>query len=88
MNEIQNARGIVDVLTEMLSALDPHNAEVNHRRSCTIKFKWGFIDACYAQGVKQEIIVDLVEQCCTYQKQVMHLVNNTGYECTFIFSIF
>ncbi|XP_038977244.1 TOM1-like protein 3 [Phoenix dactylifera] len=58
LHDIQNARGIADVLAEMLNALDPRNSE----------------------DVKQEVIVDLVEQCRTNHKRVMQLVNDTGDE--------
>ncbi|ESQ49194.1 hypothetical protein EUTSA_v10022036mg [Eutrema salsugineum] len=58
LTEIQNARGIMDVLAEMLNAIDGNNKE----------------------GLKQEVIVDLVSQCRTYKQRVVHLVNSTSDE--------
>ncbi|XP_071692256.1 TOM1-like protein 9 isoform X2 [Rutidosis leptorrhynchoides] len=58
LTELQNARGIMDVLAEMLTAIDPEKKE----------------------GLRQEVIVDLVDQCRTYKQRVVHLVNSTSDE--------
>ncbi|KAL2525550.1 ENTH/VHS/GAT family protein [Abeliophyllum distichum] len=58
LKEIQFARGIMNVLAEMLNALDPGNKE----------------------GHRQDVIVDLVEQCRTYKQRIVHLVNSTSDE--------
>ncbi|KAK8948341.1 hypothetical protein KSP39_PZI005643 [Platanthera zijinensis] len=57
-SDIQNARGVMEVLVEMLNSLEPRNKE----------------------GVKQQVIVELVEQCRLYRQRVVHLVNSTSDE--------
>ncbi|KAK8645133.1 hypothetical protein V6N13_118982 [Hibiscus sabdariffa] len=57
LTEIQKARGIMDVLAEMLNALAPGK-----------------------EGLRQDVIVDLVDQCRTYKLRIVHLVNSTSDE--------
>ncbi|XP_076950131.1 TOM1-like protein 9 [Bidens hawaiensis] len=58
LSEMQNARGVMDVLAEMLTAVDPDKKE----------------------ALRQDVIVDLVEQCRTYKGRLVHLVNSTSNE--------
>ncbi|XP_002978179.2 TOM1-like protein 4 [Selaginella moellendorffii] len=58
LTDIDTARGRVEVLLEMLNAVNPRDK----------------------QAIKDELIVELVEQCRSTQQRVMHLVNNTSDE--------
>ncbi|OMP00534.1 ENTH/VHS/GAT family protein [Corchorus olitorius] len=60
LTEMQNARGIMDVLAEMLNALDLGNKE----------------------GLRQEVIVDLVEQCRTYKQRVVHILSTSSTDAS------
>lgn len=55
LSEIEAARGGMEVLAEMLHAVDPKDKN----------------------AVKNEVIVDLVEQCRSSQRRVLQLVNTT-----------
>ncbi|KAF2296642.1 hypothetical protein GH714_000788 [Hevea brasiliensis] len=92
--EIQNAQGLADVLTEILGALDPKNPEsyddgvissmmVIMMVVVAVVSGGGsrvFTVVVMGMGVKEEMIVDLVDQCRSYQKRVMLLVNSTADE--------
>ncbi|KAH9309828.1 hypothetical protein KI387_037739, partial [Taxus chinensis] len=58
LSEMEAARGGMEVLAEMLNAVDPKEKN----------------------AVKDEVIVDLVEQCRSSQRRVLQLVNTTSDE--------
>ncbi|KAH7283835.1 hypothetical protein KP509_34G026000 [Ceratopteris richardii] len=58
LSDIHNARSGMDVLAEMLNAINPHDK----------------------QALRDEVILELVEQCCTAEKQVMQLIGTTSDE--------
>ncbi|RDX69963.1 TOM1-like protein 3, partial [Mucuna pruriens] len=82
LEEMQNAQGLADVLMEMLSALNPKDHEFSANMSWEVVIIHLFLNILdkICQGVKEEVIVDLVDQCRSYQKRVMLLVNNTSDE--------
>ncbi|GFZ09877.1 target of Myb protein 1 [Actinidia rufa] len=78
--EIQTAQGLADVLTEILGALDPKSPEETNTTGYGKHIFIPFIIRVVCDvlhGLKQEVIIDLAEQCRSYQKRVMILVNNT-----------
>eukprot|EP00250_Pteridium_aquilinum_P024341 c28946_g1_i1 orf=334-2217(+) len=56
--DMDAAQGGLDVLNDMLNAIDPHDK----------------------QAVKDDVIVQLVDQCRSYQKNILQLVNTTSDE--------
>lgn len=58
LSDIHNARSGMEVLAEMLSAIDPRNR----------------------QALRDEVIMELVEQCYTAERRVVQLVNTTSDE--------
>eukprot|EP00252_Welwitschia_mirabilis_P020637 TRINITY_DN5094_c0_g1_i1.p1 TRINITY_DN5094_c0_g1~~TRINITY_DN5094_c0_g1_i1.p1 ORF type:complete len:538 (+),score=135.63 TRINITY_DN5094_c0_g1_i1:890-2503(+) len=58
LSDIQKARGIMEVLMEMLNAIDPKDKE----------------------SVKDEVIMDLVEQCSFNKQRAMQLITSTSDE--------
>eukprot|EP00250_Pteridium_aquilinum_P009373 c18627_g1_i1 orf=455-2626(-) len=58
LSDIHNARSGMEVLSEMLSAIDPRNR----------------------QALRDEVIMELVEQCYTAERRVVQLVNTTTDE--------
>lgn len=58
LSDIHNARSGMEVLAEMLNAIDPRNK----------------------QALRDEVIMELVEQCYTAERRVVQLVNTTSDE--------
>ncbi|KAG8491257.1 hypothetical protein CXB51_014427 [Gossypium anomalum] len=78
--ELQNARSIMNVLTEMLSAIDPANKEKLMKFHAASYNAYLVTFLLQLQGLKQDVILDLVEQCRTFKQRVIHLVNSTSDE--------
>lgn len=58
LSEMEAAHGVMEVLAEMLHAVDPNDK----------------------QAVKDEVIIDLVEQCRSNHRKVLQLINGTSNE--------
>lgn len=39
----------------------------------------------FVQDIRQDVVVDLVEQCHNYKQRAVHLVNSTSYDFVFYF---
>ncbi|KAI3945221.1 hypothetical protein MKX01_034982 [Papaver californicum] len=58
LTDIQNVSALIDILSDMLSALDPADKE----------------------GLKQDVLVDLVAQSRSYKQRLVHLINTASDE--------
>ncbi|KAI3954434.1 hypothetical protein MKW92_001929 [Papaver armeniacum] len=58
LTDIQNVSALIDILSDMLSAIDPADKE----------------------GLKQDVLVDLVAQSRSYKQRLVHLINTASDE--------
>ncbi|KAH1047302.1 hypothetical protein J1N35_038086 [Gossypium stocksii] len=79
---LDSLKDVMDLLADMLHAVNPTDPTVRTKYIYFLKKHQPFLlfFVLYLQAVKDEVIVDLVNQCRSNQKELMHMLTTTGDE--------